>query len=84
MTGRKTQIKKKSGLSNWPELLSLKVWTTEDDAGRRRLAIQINELRHEKTCLRGLRPSKTRTGLLSFRSYLDLKNGFNRYMYYTI
>ena len=26
-----------------------------------------NEPRHEKTCLRGFRPGKTKTGLLSFR-----------------
>ena len=29
-----------------------------------------NEPRHEKTCLRGLRPGKTQTDLLSYRSYL--------------
>ena len=27
-----------------------------------------NEPRHEKTCLQGLRPGKTQTGLLSFRN----------------
>ena len=27
----------------------------------------LNELLHEKTCLRGLRPGKTQTGLLSYR-----------------
>ena len=27
----------------------------------------LNELRHEKTCLRGLRPDKTQTSLLSYR-----------------
>ena len=29
-----------------------------------------NQPRHEKTCLRGLRPGKTQTGLLSYRSKL--------------
>ena len=31
------------------------------------------EPRHEKMCLRGLRPGKTQTGLLSFRDQLVLK-----------
>ena len=31
----------------------------------------INEPRHEKTCLRGLRPGKTQTVLLSCRCYLE-------------
>ena len=34
----------------------------------------IFEPRHKKTCLRGLRPGKTRTGLLSYRSYLEAWN----------
>ena len=31
----------------------------------------VYEPRHEKTCLRGLRPGLTQTGLLSFRSQLE-------------
>ena len=30
-----------------------------------------NEPRHEKTCLRGLRPGTTRTGLLIYKEELD-------------
>ena len=33
----------------------------------------IKEAHHEKTCLRGLRPGKTQTGLLSFRNQLVFK-----------
>ena len=33
-----------------------------------------NEPRHEKTCLRGLRPGLIQTGLLSYRSKLDSRN----------
>ena len=29
---------------------------------------KVYEPRHEKTCLRGLRPGKSQTGLLSYRS----------------
>ena len=43
------------------------------------------EPRHEKTCLRGLRPGKTQTGLLSFRSSLESWNfGDSKYRYYAI
>ena len=39
----------------------------------------------EKTCLRGLRPSKTQTGLLSYRDQLGFWNfGFSKQRYYTI
>ena len=31
----------------------------------------VNEPRHEKTCLRGFRPGKTQTGLLSYRDKLE-------------
>ena len=44
-----------------------------------------NEPRHEKTCLRGFRPGKTQTGLLSYRDKLESLNfGFSKYRYYTI
>ena len=33
------------------------------------------EPRHMKTCLRGLRPGITQTGLLSYRSYSDIEIG---------
>ena len=32
------------------------------------------EPRHEKTCLRGLPPGKTQTGLLSYRDELEARN----------
>ena len=39
---------------------------------------------HEKTCLRGLRPGKTQTGLLSYRDKLESWNfRFSKYSYYT-
>ena len=34
----------------------------------------LNELHHEKTCLQGLRPVKTESGLLSFRDWLETWN----------
>ena len=43
------------------------------------------EPRHEKTCIRGLRPGKTQTGLLSYRDQLESWNfGFSKYRYCTI
>ena len=43
------------------------------------------EPHHEKTCLWGLWPGKTQTGLLSYRDELGSWNfGFSKYMYYTI
>ena len=40
---------------------------------------------HEKTCLRGFRPDKTQTGLLSYRSKLESWNfSYSKYSYYTI
>ena len=43
------------------------------------------EPRYEKTCLRGLRPGKTQTGLLSYMDKLESWNfGFSKYRYYTI
>ena len=45
----------------------------------------ITEPRHEKTCLWGLRPSKTQTGLRSHRDYLEAWNfGYRRKRYYTM
>ena len=45
----------------------------------------LNEPRHEKTCLRGLQPGKTQTGLLSYRSKLESQNfGDSKLRYYTI
>ena len=32
---------------------------------------ELPEPRHEKICLRGFRPGKTRTGLLSYRDKLE-------------
>ena len=37
-------------------------------SGYSMIMMNANEPRHEKTCLRGLRPGKTQTGLLSYRS----------------
>ena len=34
----------------------------------KQMIIQTNVPRHEKICLRGFRPGKTQTGLLSFKS----------------
>ena len=46
---------------------------------------KLIEPRHEKTCIRGFRPGKTQTGLLSYRDQLESRNfGFSKYMYYTI
>ena len=43
------------------------------------------EPRHKKTCLRGFRPGKTQTGMLSYRDKLESWNfGFCKYRYYTI
>ena len=43
------------------------------------------EPRHEKTCLRGFRPSKTQAGLISYRDYLEACNfGYRNKRYYTI
>ena len=37
--------------------------------GKLPLSVELTcEPRHEKTCLRGFRPGKTQTGMLSFRS----------------
>ena len=45
----------------------------------------IYEPRHEKTCLRGLRPGKTQTSLLSYRSKLESLNfGYSKKRYHTI
>ena len=38
------------------------------DASKSAITVIIIEPRHEKTCLRDLRPGKTQTGLLSYRS----------------
>ena len=41
---------------------------------------ELNEPRHEKTCLRGVWPGKTQTGLLSYRDWLESWNvGFSNY-----
>ena len=46
---------------------------------------EIYETRHAKTCLRGLRPGKTQTGLRSHRSLLESWNfGYRNKRYYTI
>ena len=43
------------------------------------------EPRHEKTCLRGLRPVKTQTGLLSWWDELGSWNfGYSKQRYYTV
>ena len=43
----------------------------------------INEPHREKICLRGFRPGKTQTGLLSYRDKPE-NFGFSKYMYYTV
>ena len=45
----------------------------------------LYEPHHEKICLRGFRPGKTQTDLLSYRDKLGSWNfGFSKYMYNTI
>ena len=45
----------------------------------------ILEPRHEKTCLQGFQPGKTRTCLHSYRDQLESWNfGFHKYRYYAI
>ena len=45
----------------------------------------IDESRHEKTSLRGFRPGKTQTSLLSYSDQLESWNsGFSKYRYYII
>ena len=46
--------------------------------------INKNEPRHEKTCLRGLRPGKTQTGLLSNSDQLSWNFGYSKNRYYII
>ena len=49
------------------------------------MSVKTYEPRHEKTCLQGLRPGKTQTGLLSYRDQLETWNfGFSKNRYYTI
>ena len=48
-----------------------KSWQSSEDIKQERsknLGTASNKSRHKKTCLRGLRPGKTQTGLLSYRT----------------
>ena len=63
-------------LSNWQRLkfASIKLFQlTSDGYGQGYVSfahslLYLHEPRHEKTCLRGFRPGKTQTGLLSYRN----------------
>ena len=48
-------------------------------------AIMANEPCRKKTCLQGLRPVKTRTGMVSWWDWLGARNfSYSKYRYYTI
>ena len=52
---------------------------------RQLIGFELNEPHHKKTCLSGLRPGKTQTGPLSYRSELESWNyKYRNKRYYTV
>ena len=61
----------RNNISNFAEATREKRFRTMTPLGMSVCRLIFNEPRHEKTCLRGFRPGKTQTSLLSYRDKLE-------------